>query len=361
MKERIDYLDGLRGVAILLVLGFHAYSRWPEIVPYGDAYQNFPIFKLGWLGVQLFFLISGFVIFMTLDKTETFRLYIYKRWLRLFPAMLLASLLIYTSSCFLDSRPAGTPNILSLISGLTFIQPDWWGKLLGFNVGVLEGAFWSLFVEFKFYVLAGLIYFFVGRKFLAPSLLLLFLCSIFLSYISSVVDIRLVDLLYEVSNSLSLKYFGWFSSGAIFYLFYQNKDNNYFLVAIAVSFLSSYFVGSIYAMIAAIMISLLFAGSLKITLIQRILVNRIFMFFGFISYPLYLIHENAMISMVIQFPGYTPWLNMFLSPLIPIAILSIIAYIVANKYERLVRVKIDSFVRCYVPRYTRHIVATYFR
>ncbi|NRB64450.1 MAG: acyltransferase family protein, partial [Saprospiraceae bacterium] len=59
MQSRLNFLDGLRGVAILLVIAFHAYSRWPHFVPYGDAYQNFPLFKLGWGGVELFFLISG--------------------------------------------------------------------------------------------------------------------------------------------------------------------------------------------------------------------------------------------------------------------------------------------------------------
>jgi len=54
--SRVDYLDGLRGLAILLVIGFHAYSAYPTIVPYGDQYLDVPIFKYGWLGVELFFL-----------------------------------------------------------------------------------------------------------------------------------------------------------------------------------------------------------------------------------------------------------------------------------------------------------------
>ena len=59
MPERIAYLDGLRGVAIAMVLLFHAYVRWPELVPYGNAYSGRPWVAYGWLGVQLFFMISA--------------------------------------------------------------------------------------------------------------------------------------------------------------------------------------------------------------------------------------------------------------------------------------------------------------
>ena len=69
--NRIDYIDGLRGVAILGVVLFHAYARWTEVVPYGSRYSDFVIFKNGWLGVYLFFVISGFVITMTLSRTKT--------------------------------------------------------------------------------------------------------------------------------------------------------------------------------------------------------------------------------------------------------------------------------------------------
>ena len=66
-RGRLAYLDGMRGVAILLVLLFHAFARWPDLVPYGDQYQSVPLFRVGFIGVNLFFIISGFVILMTLE------------------------------------------------------------------------------------------------------------------------------------------------------------------------------------------------------------------------------------------------------------------------------------------------------
>ena len=69
-KNRIEYLDGMRGGAIILVFLFHAFARWPTIVPYRNVYADISCVKYGWLGVELFFMISGFVIFMTVSVTH---------------------------------------------------------------------------------------------------------------------------------------------------------------------------------------------------------------------------------------------------------------------------------------------------
>lgn len=341
---RLNYVDGLRGIAILLVIFFHAYSRWPTLVPYGDKYAMFPIFKLGWVGVQLFFLISGFVIFLTLDKTESFKSYIYKRWLRLFPAMLIASILIYFTAPMFSERPTGQPQLLDVLPGITFIEPYLWSRILGLELVGLEGAFWSLYVEFKFYIIAGIIYFFCGRKYLAPSLFLIFVCSILISIVHSTSDILIMKNAYKVSRLLSLEHFGWFAAGASFYLHHQSKKGSWFIFALGISFLASIYIGkdSVHTKIAALMVFGLFAISLKSILIQNLLQNRFLLFLGFISYPLYLIHENSMISMIIQMPTNISWLPSFFYPFIPISILSLISYIVAKKCEVIVRKKIEG-------------------
>jgi len=94
-NNRIAFLDGLRGLAILGVLIFHAYGSFPQHLPSGDRFVVVPI-RLGYVGVQLFFIISGFVILMTLEKCSTLFDFGVRRWLRLFPAMLFASVLIFS-------------------------------------------------------------------------------------------------------------------------------------------------------------------------------------------------------------------------------------------------------------------------
>lgn len=146
-KDRIKFLDGLRGVAIAMVVFFHAYARWPELLVYGAKYAEFPVAKYGWLGVELFFMISGYVIYLTVEKCKSMGEFMGRRWLRLFPAMLVVSFLVYATAGFFNQRPAGIPGFRDLIPGLLFIEPLWLAKIFGGPQGVLEAAFWSLFVE----------------------------------------------------------------------------------------------------------------------------------------------------------------------------------------------------------------------
>src|SRR3982750_4409760 len=117
MRSRLQFLDGLRGVAISLVVLFHAFARWPDLVGTRDATSS--LFVEGRLGVQLFFLISGYVIFMSLERTSGVLDFLWRRWLRLFPAMLAVSVLVFVTAP-LFNRPAGQPVLRDLLPGLTF-------------------------------------------------------------------------------------------------------------------------------------------------------------------------------------------------------------------------------------------------
>src|SRR4030095_2287642 len=92
-KIRIGELDALRGLAALAVMIFHYTGHYGKNVGHVDR----PLLELalGNYGVQLFFMISGFVIFMTIEKTRTAMDFVVTRFSRLYPAYW-ASLLIAT-------------------------------------------------------------------------------------------------------------------------------------------------------------------------------------------------------------------------------------------------------------------------
>src|ERR1700690_1004784 len=82
LKKHIDSLDGIRGVAILLVFLFHYMPRNPRNPLSWLA-------SLGWSGVDLFLVLSGFLItgilYDTRESKNFFKVFYVRRALRLFP------------------------------------------------------------------------------------------------------------------------------------------------------------------------------------------------------------------------------------------------------------------------------------
>jgi peptidoglycan/LPS O-acetylase OafA/YrhL len=83
--SRIPALDGLRGIAILLILILHSFGLG---VMHSDG-AIWKIFNAGWVGVDLFFVISGYLItgilLETRDRPGYFRVFFIRRMLRIFP------------------------------------------------------------------------------------------------------------------------------------------------------------------------------------------------------------------------------------------------------------------------------------
>jgi len=153
-KGSIPELDGFRGIAILFVLLRHAvrpiYEEHGTLFLFGTWDLATP-FLNGWMGVDLFFVLSGFLITYHLinhwpDKfSGSFLLsYCKKRILRIFPAYYACVLIVAFGWI-----PFYQPNIINIgdeiFKHLVFMQ-DYSGTNL-------VSAFWSLGVEVKFYLL----------------------------------------------------------------------------------------------------------------------------------------------------------------------------------------------------------------
>jgi peptidoglycan/LPS O-acetylase OafA/YrhL len=326
---RIKHIDGLRGLAILSVVFFHGYSRWNEIEPYRQTPILRNLFSYGFLGVELFFMISGFVIFMSLQHKKSLGFFLWSRWLRLAPAMLIASGVIFLTSSLIPERPIGKASVGDLLPGILLIDPGILNKILGTSVKSLDGAFWSIYVEAKFYVVAAM-FFFILRDSKLKSIVILYLTHMFNSImISSNIQLNFFDLIDKYLTILGAQYFGWFAIGIYTYIYIQEKKVQDKLILFILSltnillFNKDSFNPTLILMLTILM--LVWFGPFIYPSYRRFLESKIVLFFGFISYPLYLLHQNLITGMTIEFYNLGLRLPGFLFPvtfLIPIIFVS---------------------------------------
>jgi peptidoglycan/LPS O-acetylase OafA/YrhL len=200
----IPELDGLRGIAILLVLLRHAahpiYDEHGTILSIG-SWDLATIFMNGWMGVDLFFVLSGFLITHHLLKrwpahfNSTFMLrYWSKRILRTFPAYYAAVLIAVLGLVPLFS-PAVDDVGYSLSIHFLFMQ-DYLGS-------DLVAAFWSLGVEEKFYLLCPMVLIVLRqREFLQRIGVLIFLAVL-------PVVFRVITILMSEDQLINYEAFFW--------------------------------------------------------------------------------------------------------------------------------------------------------
>ena len=160
-------LDGLRGVAVLLVLLFH----FLHIDGEGGAVERTLLgaSRAGWAGVDLFFVLSGFLITgILLDArgaTGYFKAFYARRVLRIFPlyyaylAVLFLVLPRFLPS--LDVKPGSQGWLWTYLGNVLFSREG------GFHASPYTGHFWSLAVEEQFYLVWPFLVWFLPRRALA--------------------------------------------------------------------------------------------------------------------------------------------------------------------------------------------------
>ncbi|MEJ3745059.1 acyltransferase [Actinomycetes bacterium KLBMP 9797] len=152
-EGRLYALDLLRFGAAMFVVAYHfVFANSTEVWGTNTASLfTSPVRTLasyGWLGVELFFLISGFVICMSCWG-RSLRDFFISRVVRLVPAYLVAVLLT-AAVLSLWPPPKGSPNLPTIIGNLTMMQ-----GLLG--IQNIDDPYWTLLVELKFYLLFAIV------------------------------------------------------------------------------------------------------------------------------------------------------------------------------------------------------------
>lgn len=304
-SHRISFLDGWRGVAILLVLGFHYFRRWTppqnpvDLYPYGDLLANVRIFISGGYGVELFFVISGFVIALTLNSCTTGREFAVRRFARLFPAMALCSLVTYL---VIHGRP-DTGFVVSawnFLPSLTFLDPHALQYLVSAHpLAWMDDSYWSLFVEVKFYLLVALVYFVSPPHFPRN----LFVIAILIALADAGLAIAHAGPSQELLRlALPAEFLPWFLVGVGCFLRYRKIDrfmaNSLIFGGVALLLLDSYLYRDRQTAIAGILIPAIFVASFHSEIFARLLSSPWLRGIGEASYSLYLLHQKVGVASI---------------------------------------------------------------
>jgi peptidoglycan/LPS O-acetylase OafA/YrhL len=338
--NRLRELDALRGLAAVLVVLFH--------LTMGRVEYN-SILKLGTTGVDLFFIISGFVIFMSLEKKPTGIRFIINRVSRLYPAYWfsvtfssIVFLVMYNNGVYYDDFG------IKYLGNLTMFQfyLDFPHRILD-----IEGVYWTLIIEMIFYIFMFFLFRIKLLKYM--NFISVFTC------VATVISIYFFYNLKVVREVFSwiplLQFFPLFFAGIAFYKIYANLEYRTFNYSIIILCLSCQILlfpysGRSFAFISWLEYGLMLVGyfSLFTLLINNrlsFIVNKTTLYFGKISYSLYLTHSLISLAFIIPFFHEELEINFWTVAIlidlpIVIGIATFITYKIEIPYSKLMREKL---------------------
>ncbi len=311
----------LRGLAALTVVFSH-------YIPYWNRYNSdIPVWvpnSAGHDAVLLFFAISGFVIFMTLDKCRTVADFAILRFSRLYPAYW-ATLILAT-----------------LVMVIVFDQTLWKG---GFIVNLtmfqefvrfknFDNVYWSLTVELAFYLNVAWLFVLGWHKqhLRVVTGWMLLSCVYALTLHDPGVEPRP---LYSIF--LALEFSPYFSIGIVFHDVIKRgwSWQRAVLIGLAIStvYLLHGFTEAIKAAVVAGLIATALTGWMAFS------VSKITLWLGTISYSLYLIHRNVGFALLswLHEHGFGPVVSILLVTLLALAAASLITYAIEQPTQRFIR------------------------
>jgi len=266
-SQYVPVLDSLRAIAALSVVLFHFVTG-----PINFVTNEFvlDVFHIGLYGVQLFFVISGFVIPWSISrydyKISNYFKFLLKRFLRLEPPYLISIALVilffFLRKLYTDVPDGQVLTVNQLLLHLGYLIPftdyTWINKV-----------YWTLAIEFQFYLFMGLFYFVI---------------------VSKLIQVRLVGYIFLFAISFIggerylLYWLPVFLLGNMLFLFLTKRINSFEFYSVLILALLHIFIflpGPTFYVCLFPVISILFFYNFSVPFLNWI---------GKISYSIYLIH-----------------------------------------------------------------------
>lgn len=279
-SHRMVQVDALRGLAALAVVLFHYTTRFAELFPVDSAPTTW--FSSGHYGVNLFFIISGFVIFMTLEKTARPMDFVVSRFSRLFPTYWAAIFLTFFITHLLG-LPDKLVGVGTAVANMLMVHGL-------FRIPHVDGVYWTLEVELLFYCAMLLLY---RMRWLERVHLVVWgLLVLRIAYF--VLESQWgISLPWTIFRLLILQYVPWFALGISVYLGTHRHDSpslrrTALTCALALATLWLCESATVAALAVAFTATVFLASKGQLVALGF----GPFVWLGSISYPLYLLHEN---------------------------------------------------------------------
>jgi peptidoglycan/LPS O-acetylase OafA/YrhL len=287
---RIPELDLLRFIAAAAVVLYHYVTCFPVPAQVEGTFVETmsALTRYGYMGVDLFFMISGFVIlWSSIDRDPVG--FAISRISRLYPAFWVS--LAITSLCvFLIAE--GVPHVVvplldhwTLAANATMIPAT-------LNAPLIEGVYWTLEIEIRFYALVMAVLLFRQMHRIE---------SVLYSWLAISVAGMFVDMPWIVRFIFIEPYAPFFVAGCFFYLVLSRGRTWPRIGALAVAAISGMFVAHsqregfitpdpISAVVVPALVLLFFGIFVALTFRKRVPAGERFARLGSITYPLYLVH-----------------------------------------------------------------------
>ena len=286
--NRIPELDVLRGFAAIVVMIYHYTVVFSSMVDHIDYRVYVPY---GVYAVHLFFIISGFVISMTLEHTHRPMDFVVSRFSRLYPVFWVAVLLTQ-SVVWLSPHTEFSVSWRDALANLTMVAEV-------FHAPLVDNVYWSLVIELIFYI----IIFFIWRYGLLPKIEFLVipwcLFQILAAYSYSFIGYQCPQV---ITVALLLKYAHLFMAGILFYRLRTIGENISTLLLIVACLCTEFLVQGSSAGIFCVGFFIIFYFLVRNKL--NVIAIKPLIFIGSISYSLYLIHQNIGFEIMLRMKDY---------------------------------------------------------
>jgi peptidoglycan/LPS O-acetylase OafA/YrhL len=290
----LPFIHGLRGIASMSVALFHCYFSTPvaaELASWMPPMLD-SVLNLGFLGVDLFFVISGFVIALTLygklQSIAEWGRFLVRRQLRLDPPYWTAIVMSIASAVIVNRlRPltqAPVPGFGDVLAHLFYLQ-----DFLGLKA--IAGIFWTLCLEIQFYLFFGAVVLLKDRTPISGRGFAWLMLPLYLLSLAS-----FWGLVPSPRGLFLPRWFEFFTGVVLFMKWRRHIGYPELLVYLGCAMLSMALPVPDDEQIAAVttvtvvLIALLFTLAIEGDGLTRWLDNRVLRYLGTISYSLYLMH-----------------------------------------------------------------------